>query len=328
MTTEHAELIGHRPKVALVAGASRGIGAAITQNLRSAGITVAGVSRVNAAPAAHRWFRCDISDSPRLCASDSALRLPGPTTTRSWCASTQSVPATRRTNDDASRRSAAGSDSLCSHNSASTKPAAIASSSQLIFRRLLMFVPRLILLSLFATCFGSFIWGMVRFFRLTGASPVGLRLVQIGGGASMLLHLHAIVTSASMSGPAITAGCGLYVAGGSLFWWSVSAHRARPPAMCYSADVPDQLVVSGPYRWVRHPFYTSYMLAWLGGVAATLQPWLLLTAIGMAALYTRAARTEERGLTASALGAAFADYRKRTGMFVPLLNGRRSGVDA
>lgn len=63
-------------------------------------------------------------------------------------------------------------------------------------------------------------------------------------------------------------------------------------------------------------------VALVAGVAATMQPWLLVTVVGMTILYARAAYIEEERLAASALAATFADYRKRTGMFVPLITAR------
>lgn len=53
---------GNRQKVALVTGASRGIGEGIVKALRIANIAVAGVSLTNRASAADRWFPCDVSD--------------------------------------------------------------------------------------------------------------------------------------------------------------------------------------------------------------------------------------------------------------------------
>ena len=34
-------------------------------------------------------------------------------------------------------------------------------------------------------------------------------------------------------------------------------------------DTPASLNQSGPYRFVRHPFYTSYSLTWLAAAVAT-----------------------------------------------------------
>jgi len=176
---------------------------------------------------------------------------------------------------------------------------------------------RLISLCLFCACFGSFIWGMARFFRVAGQVPFGIRVVQILGGAMVVLHLVMLCRARDFSAATFSAAASLYVASFSLFWSAVSIHRRRPPTLCYSSDLPEHLIVAGPYRWVRHPFYTAYMLAWLGGIVATRQPWLLLSLLLMSVLYVRAARLEERKFAASPLATEFADYRNRTGMFLP-----------
>ena len=62
------EIMGNRldGKVAIVTGASRGIGDGITKALRAANIVVAGISLTNQANAADRWFRCDVSDPSQV----------------------------------------------------------------------------------------------------------------------------------------------------------------------------------------------------------------------------------------------------------------------
>lgn len=178
-------------------------------------------------------------------------------------------------------------------------------------------VLKLILVSLFCACFGSFIWGMARFFRISGQVPIGIRIVQIVGGTMLVLHFVILCRGRDFSAAVSSTAACLYVASFALFWSAVSVHRHRPPTLCYSSDIPVHLIVSGPYRWVRHPFYTSYMLAWLGGIVASHQPWLVLSLLIMSALYFRAARLEESKFAASSLAVEFADYSKRTGMFLP-----------
>ena len=77
------------------------------------------------------------------------------------------------------------------------------------------------------------------------------------------------------------------------------------------------MCASGPYAFVRHPVYLSYMLAFLAMPVAF--PMIATATIFLfnVALYVHAARDDERSLAASELGEAYADYRQRTGMFVP-----------
>jgi NAD(P)-dependent dehydrogenase (short-subunit alcohol dehydrogenase family) len=53
-------------RIAIVTGASRGIGAGIAVVLKAAGITVIGISKFQDATAVDRWIRCDVSDPDQV----------------------------------------------------------------------------------------------------------------------------------------------------------------------------------------------------------------------------------------------------------------------
>jgi protein-S-isoprenylcysteine O-methyltransferase Ste14 len=114
------------------------------------------------------------------------------------------------------------------------------------------------------------------------------------------------------------AGTALYVLAWLLFEWAVKATRERRLSFAFSSDWPVRLMNRGPYRLVRHPFYTSYMLAWIATLVATRQPLLLGLILGMFVFYNRAANYEESKFAASPLADDYASYRARTGKFLPL----------
>lgn len=113
----------------------------------------------------------------------------------------------------------------------------------------------------------------------------------------------------------------LFVLSMSLFAWTVRATRKTPPTMAFDTDEPFFLLNHGPYRYVRHPFYVSYLLFWIGTALAT--PSLLSWAapLVMLLVYWNAARREERKFANSNLAAAYQTYRARAGMFIPRLHG-------
>ncbi len=80
---------------------------------------------------------------------------------------------------------------------------------------------------------------------------------------------------------------------------------------------PTFLTQSGPYRLVRHPIYSAYLLAWVAGPVICGQPLLLLSTLVMAVIYFFAARQEESWFAGSELAEDYRRYRSRTGMFVP-----------
>lgn len=169
----------------------------------------------------------------------------------------------------------------------------------------------------FAACLLSFNWGMYRFFTEPGGSNSGIdtiKLLGTGLGLASLvgLPLFGVASAAAGAGGLLLGSLSL-----ALFWLAVHSNRQRPLSFAFSDDEPRHLVCTGPYRWVRHPFYSAYLLAWLAAPVATVQPLLLVPALAMSAIYVAAARVEERKFEASVLAAAYARYRARTGMFVP-----------
>ncbi len=82
-------------------------------------------------------------------------------------------------------------------------------------------------------------------------------------------------------------------------------------------NAPVHIVTYGPYRWVRHPFYVSFILLLIGG-ALIARDALTLGALPLGLLVLDwTARTEEKKLLASNLGNEYSAYRARTGRFVP-----------
>ena len=76
------------------------------------------------------------------------------------------------------------------------------------------------------------------------------------------------------------------------------------------------LVTSGPYQWVRHPFYVAFLLAVTANSLVTANWFLALTggiAFGLIVLRTR---TEEEKLI-ERFGEEYLEYMERTGRFFP-----------
>lgn len=83
------------------------------------------------------------------------------------------------------------------------------------------------------------------------------------------------------------------------------------------------LVTTGPYRWIRHPFYTAYGLG-LASYAVVTANWFLAL-IGFLTMILVIMRTsiEEQKLI-ERFGDHYANYMHRTGRFFPRLTAFRS----
>ena len=110
-------------------------------------------------------------------------------------------------------------------------------------------------------------------------------------------------------------GIALMIAGGALLVWTFrSLGRNLTDTVVTRRE--HTLVTHGPYRWIRHPLYTSAGLVTVG-LSLAAANWFLLLAGGLAvALLVIRTRTEERNLEAR-FGDAYRGYMKRTGRFLP-----------
>ena len=112
-------------------------------------------------------------------------------------------------------------------------------------------------------------------------------------------------------------GLVLMLAGMALRWYSI-----RVLGTSFTVDVvtrPGQEVMeSGPYRWVRHPSYTGGLVTVLGILLCCLNLASLAAIVAAAAGYVYRIKVEERAL-ATDLGPAYRDYMRRTKRLIPFL---------
>jgi protein-S-isoprenylcysteine O-methyltransferase Ste14 len=76
------------------------------------------------------------------------------------------------------------------------------------------------------------------------------------------------------------------------------------------------LVMDGPYRWIRHPLYSSAVLVVSAICLITANWFLLATGVAVLSVLIMRTRIEERNLVAR-FGESYQKYMTRTGRFVP-----------
>ncbi len=163
----------------------------------------------------------------------------------------------------------------------------------------------------------SFNWAITRHFK-SERVPTGMKLIMAASTITLLAYLALVWTGAAPASAQL-AGMALEVCGFGLFAVTVAATRQLKFKLAFDEETPDHLMMSGPYRYIRHPFYTSYLIFWSGFALITLS-WLSLPLLAMmAAIYYTAAVSEDRKLAGSALADQHALYREKTGMFWPRL---------
>jgi protein-S-isoprenylcysteine O-methyltransferase Ste14 len=112
------------------------------------------------------------------------------------------------------------------------------------------------------------------------------------------------------------AGVGIAAAGFSLLQWAqVTLGRSwsDTPRMMKAQT----LITSGPYRSVRHPIYTSFLLI-LGSSLFISSNWLIgFCWLGMTVLEVFSRIRFEESLMTEFFGEGYREYRKRTGRLFP-----------
>jgi protein-S-isoprenylcysteine O-methyltransferase Ste14 len=142
-------------------------------------------------------------------------------------------------------------------------------------------------------------------------------VLVVSAYACAATHLAALALLPAGPVACRVAGVGCYLLALVVFRRARAAHGAERPAFAFVPAVPGWFTRAGPYRLVRHPIYTSYLLAWAAAPVACASPLLGLTVLWMLVLHRRAARQEERAFASSPFAAEYAAYRRQTGMFFP-----------
>ncbi|MBI5784655.1 MAG: isoprenylcysteine carboxylmethyltransferase family protein [Rhodocyclales bacterium] len=178
--------------------------------------------------------------------------------------------------------------------------------------------PSAITLVVAAAAIGSFAWSVFGAFRSGERTTSGYDTLRLSAVTAWIIQLF-ILAQAGMAfdSPNYWGGNLLIVVGLLLFWHCVKVTRRRKLTLAFSVDAPEHIYQIGPYGYVRHPFYLSYLLAYFGMAIAANDVWLYLTAVVMYILYYHAARFEEEKFQKSHLAGHYAEYRRSTGMFLP-----------
>ena len=150
---------------------------------------------------------------------------------------------------------------------------------------------------------------------------VTLRLIGVAGLTGLIAYL---VKPASMVWAAVPlpiwlrwTGVGLALIGGLLLVWMFRT-LGRNLTDTVVTRKQHALVTNGPYRWVRHPFYTSAVLFVLANALAAANWFFFVMGCAMFLLLVIRTRKEEENLIAR-FGDDYRNYMQRTGRFVPRL---------
>ena len=169
--------------------------------------------------------------------------------------------------------------------------------------------------------FALTVWA-ARFHFASAAMPLKLVVVSILATADVAVFVHALwrhPRGPLLLGAALT----LFVASAALCLWAIAASRSAALKLAFDSHSPRSILETGPYRYIRHPFYSAYIVFWTGCAVATLHPVNVALLPILAGAFLVAALGEERAFDRSPEAAAYAAYRRRAGMLWPKLVRRR-----
>lgn len=113
--------------------------------------------------------------------------------------------------------------------------------------------------------------------------------------------------------------CAMSLSSLVLFWFSARHIKGKNFLVIFNTQAPQQHQHTGPYRYIRHPFYTSYILCYLSLIPGLHSRALTVMVLFLTAYYYWAAKGEEAGFANSPFSESYSSYKKTTGMFLPKL---------
>ena len=158
-------------------------------------------------------------------------------------------------------------------------------------------------------------WSLKHHFNMP-AIPNGVRLI------STLVILSALILSLlsfKFEQPNIAQIVGFLFLCASfvLFWLTIKESSKARLLAAFDEKLPHGLLKTGPYSYVRHPFYSSYLIQWIGWAIAAWTIWAIVPVIFMTVTYWIAARDEENKFFKTQMADDYKKYMSSTGRFFP-----------
>lgn len=108
-----------------------------------------------------------------------------------------------------------------------------------------------------------------------------------------------------------------------LFFW-VLRSLGRNFSTTLTINKAQTLVTRGPYRWVRHPMYTSFVFLWTGFLLLSSSWFIGLTGI-LGFIWAIVIRTpKEEQMMINRFGDEYVAYMQRTGRYLPRWSGKKT----
>lgn len=149
--------------------------------------------------------------------------------------------------------------------------------------------------------------------------PHAMKILVALSYLAVLVYLFALWTGAASLSQRIV-GLSLQSFSAIFFNWARTTTLGNRFTAAFDTDKPTFLVKTGPYRFVRHPFYVSYVSFWVGSSLAAGSWMLWCLCILLVVSYVVAALLEEKKFKELMLAADYQFYATEVGFFFPKLS--------
>lgn len=145
--------------------------------------------------------------------------------------------------------------------------------------------------------------------------PIGMYVISAVSLIGLFTFLaHAFVATLNLP----VAVLGIIISSSALFVWSIHHSRMKGLSLAFDDAIKiDGIITSGPWSYIRHPFYSSYILFWLACALGTMHPTSIVVLATLTFIYVYSAAQEERALRESEFKHEFICYREKSGFILP-----------
>jgi len=179
---------------------------------------------------------------------------------------------------------------------------------------------KIIAFCLLTACFISFSWAVIAVFQKPNEKmPTKMYILGILSNLFFFGQLALLFKQNDQNLGIAIIGLLLLSLSLGLFWSAVPYAKSIQLGIAFAKKTSPKILMEGPYKFIRHPFYTSYLMFWFAAFLVIQSYCLLISVVVMAWFYFSAINEEETMLLNSEMGELYKSYRLKTGAILPRL---------
>lgn len=170
-----------------------------------------------------------------------------------------------------------------------------------------------ILLACLLACFASFAWSVSGVFAKPVSQDVrAYNILKLMSISAWVLSVYSVITTSTIRPICFFIALSLSLISLCLFWYAKFVISKYKFDLVFSNDDIDTLVCDGPFKYTRHPFYLSYILAYLAVFVFSLDYLSFVVMVAMYCLYWFASLREEKKMLRGRFSEQYIHYMHKT----------------